>query len=154
MHDTVACLDESRHTRRGRPHTRRACQRETIRNEVIQTISNGHSRRRQGTYSRLEVCSRASTTRARTSRYRYMKPQTRTTYAHSHHLTTREATSMPSAWSTTDRRLLFTYVEKYGATSWNAASQHVPGKTPKQCRDQWYRVLAPLLKRAIGGARA
>jgi hypothetical protein len=66
--------------------------------------------------------------------------------------TSKSAKSNVAKWSGQDRRLLFVYLEKYGAGNWTAAANFVPGKTSKQvseslkgievadvvqCRDQW-----------------
>ena len=42
--------------------------------------------------------------------------------------------------------LLIMAVHKYKHESWNIIAQHVPGKTPKQCRDRWANYLNPSLE--------
>ena len=46
--------------------------------------------------------------------------------------TSKTAKGNGAKWSGEDRRLLFIYVEKYGAGNWTAAASFVPGKTSKQ----------------------
>jgi hypothetical protein len=48
--------------------------------------------------------------------------------------TTKTVKGNGAKWSGEDRRLLFVYVEKYGAGNWTAAANLVPGKTSKQVR--------------------
>jgi hypothetical protein len=48
--------------------------------------------------------------------------------------TSKTAKGNGAKWSGEDRRLLFVYVEKYGAGNWTAAANLVPGKTSKQVR--------------------
>lgn len=43
-------------------------------------------------------------------------------------------------------QLLIAAAISYNQSSWNTISQHIPGKTPKQCRDRWMNYLRPSLK--------
>ncbi|ORX33910.1 hypothetical protein BD324DRAFT_653608 [Kockovaella imperatae] len=54
---------------------------------------------------------------------------------------------MPSPWTPEDRARLFAWVEQNGAGNWTQAATQIPGRSAKQCRDQWVQILAPMIKR-------
>lgn len=49
-------------------------------------------------------------------------------------------------FSQKEDRLLTNAVLKYKQETWNDIALHVPGRTPKQCRDRWVNYLQPSLK--------
>ncbi|KAK8840134.1 hypothetical protein M9Y10_031072 [Tritrichomonas musculus] len=55
-------------------------------------------------------------------------------------------TSKRKYFTKVDDHLLIMAVHKYKHESWNIIAQHVPGKTPKQCRDRWANYLNPSLE--------
>ena len=52
-------------------------------------------------------------------------------------ITSKSAKGNGAKWLGEDRRLLFVYVEKYGAGDWTAAANFVPGKTSKQVSESF-----------------
>ncbi|WRT64695.1 uncharacterized protein IL334_001629 [Kwoniella shivajii] len=59
--------------------------------------------------------------------------------------TSNNDTSSPSkAWSQADKSLLFEHVRVHGETTWDKA---VPGKTAQQSREQWKRILLPMIRK-------
>ncbi|WVF69731.1 hypothetical protein IAT40_004510 [Kwoniella sp. CBS 6097] len=52
-----------------------------------------------------------------------------------------------AGWSLGDKSLLFEHVISNGERDWNRA---VPGKTAQQSREQWKRILLPMIRRTCG----
>jgi hypothetical protein len=40
-------------------------------------------------------------------------------------------------------------VLKYGVERWETISRHIPGKSPRQCRDRWYGYVSPSASKQV-----
>jgi hypothetical protein len=50
-------------------------------------------------------------------------------------------------WTQSEDRTLTACVQQYGIGNWPTASQSLPGRTGKQCRDRWVNHLNPILNK-------
>jgi hypothetical protein len=48
-------------------------------------------------------------------------------------------------WSVSEDKKLMEWVKKNGAMKWSICSEHIPGRSGKQCRERWYNNLNPNL---------
>lgn len=44
-------------------------------------------------------------------------------------------------------QILESCVNKYGPDDWDRIAPHIPGRTPRQCRDRWFTYLSPEVNR-------
>lgn len=50
-------------------------------------------------------------------------------------------------WSAQEDRLLREWIDKEGPTGWSNCSLKIPGRSGKQCRERWFNILNPAVKK-------
>ncbi|CAG9317666.1 unnamed protein product [Blepharisma stoltei] len=50
-------------------------------------------------------------------------------------------------WSAQEDKQLREWIEKEGPTGWSNCAQRIPGRSGKQCRERWFNILNPAVKK-------
>ena len=50
-------------------------------------------------------------------------------------------------WKMKEDEILTRFVDQYGAQNWTKASEYLPGRIGKQCRERWFNHLDPTIKK-------